>query len=91
MKRRRLTERQVIDVLLAQGVFIICVCPACYKGWRASGAFKRITKGSDAIREHVHQLGVDGTDTPDNWQYWHVDCSHRKTHGTPATSPRRKP
>lgn len=84
-KRKRLTEREVIDVLIAQGVSIPCPCPRCRERkphflnyWIASGA--------DAIREHLHQLATGGEDSPSNWQYWYIGCAGRKTHGTKATS-----
>lgn len=84
MRRKRLTERQTIDVLLAQGAMILCPCPRC-SAWDAK-EYYRIEKGADAIREHLHQLATGGKDNPANWQYWHTACSHRKTHGTKATS-----
>lgn len=75
IKRKRLSERQVIDVLIGQGVVIRCP---------KSG--RLIERGSDTIREHLHQLGLGGKDVIENMQFWHKDASHLKTHGTKATS-----
>ncbi len=65
----------MIDVLLAQGAIIKCP---------KSG--RLIERGSDAIREHLHQLALGGKDVLDNMQFWHKDASHEKTNGTKATS-----
>lgn len=83
MARKRLSEREVIDVLVAQDVAIWCPCPRCQE--EIDGP-RLIACGAQAIREHLHQLATGGADKPENWQYWHIACSKRKTSGTKATS-----
>jgi hypothetical protein len=75
-RRKHFSQSQLLDVLIGQGVMIPCGC----------GCGGIITKGSEAIREHLWQLGLGGPDTVKNCQFWLKECSHRKSHGTAATT-----
>ena len=75
MTRRRLTERQVIFVLIEQGVTI--PCHQCRVAFR---------DGDEIEREHLHALALGGTDTLDNMRFSHKDCHKTETNGTKATT-----
>jgi hypothetical protein len=62
-KRKSLSQQGVIQVLLNQGVVIPCPCPECERQRRRGiGRGRYICYGNEAIREHLHQLGMDGKD-----------------------------
>lgn len=75
MRRKPLSMRQTIQVLINQGVVIRCP---------KSGLL--LTSGQDATDEHLHQRATGGGDDLDNRQIWHVSAAKRKTFGTKATS-----
>lgn len=71
---KRLTERQVVAVLIAQGAVIPC--------YRCRVTFK---EGDEVEREHVTEKGLGGTDAPENARFSHTPCHHKVTNGTKAT------
>ena len=75
MPRKRATERQVIEVLIVQGAVVPC--------YRCRVAFQT---GDVIEREHLHELALGGSDTPDNWRYSHKTCHDEVTNGTKATT-----
>lgn len=75
MTRKRLTERQTIKTLVAQGAVIPC--------YRCRLAFEET---SLIEREHVTPLALGGEDTPENWRFSHKECHALQTNGTKATS-----
>lgn len=95
--RKRFSERQVLETLAWQGIFIKC--------HRCSKPFFERTDGSlsDAIfasiqglrvmhmarkpeREHLHEYSLDGPDEPSNCRYSCSECHSIITNGTKATS-----
>lgn len=76
MTRRRLTEREVIAVLIQQGAVI-----PCYR------CRLQIEDAQNTEREHLHELELGGPDTLDNMRFSHkVPCHHEITNGNGATS-----
>lgn len=75
MSRRRLSEREVIAVLLQQGAVIRC--PRCKELLISAG---------DIEREHFHELALGGRDEVANCFYSHGACHAVVTNGTPATT-----
>ena len=78
-RRRSATAANMREMLITQcyeaGAPIPCaICTAS------------ILPGTRTIREHMHALGLDGSDTPENWRLVHKYCADRKTHGTNATT-----
>lgn len=77
MRRKALTKRETIQVLLNQGAVIPCGC----------GCGRLITTGAEAIDEHLHQLATGGSDTDlSNRRFYRAECSNLKTNGSKATS-----
>ncbi len=79
MTRRATTAANMREMLISQcyeaGSPIPCaICTAS------------ILPGTRTIREHMHALGLDGPDTPENWRLVHKYCADRKTNGTKATT-----
>jgi len=77
MTRRRFTEREVLECLLRQGAVIPC--------YRCRVALT-IETARAAEREHLHEVGLDGPDTPENCRFSHQECHSKITNGTPATT-----
>ena len=77
MTRRRLTERQVLTVMLSQGAILPCY--RCRIALTPEDALQ-------AEREHLTPLALGGEDTPDNCRYSHRGCHKKQTNGTAATS-----
>ena len=79
MTRRSTTVANMCEMLLAQ---------AAQSGHPIPCALcsHKILPGDKTIREHMHALGLDGPDIPDNWRLVHKPCAKRKTYGTKATS-----
>ena len=79
MTRRATTVANMREMLLrqAQDFGASIICPLCTES---------ILPGDKTIREHMHALGLDGPDTPDNWRLVHKPCARRKTFGTKATT-----
>jgi hypothetical protein len=76
MKRKPLSQRDFVAMLLAQGAVIPCGC--CRVA---------ITDPENIEREHLNELAISGDDSWRNQQLWHKrPCSHEKTNGTKATS-----
>ena len=76
-RRKRLTERQTLAVAISQGAVIPC--------YRCRVAFDAETIKT-AEREHLHELELDGEDTPENCRFSHKECHDLITNGTKATS-----
>lgn len=74
-RRRRFSEREVLQTLIGQGVRIIC--------FRCD---KPIKDAKDAEREHLIELELCGLDAPENCAYSHAECHSIITNGTKATS-----
>lgn len=73
MKRRRLTEREVLEVLNRQ-LDLLC--------YRCQGRMLP----SQVEREHIVEIALGGQDTPANCAYSHKTCHAIVTNGTPATT-----
>lgn len=77
MRRKPLSKRQIVQVLLNQGATIPCGC----------GCGKLIESGDETIDEHLHQLGTGGSDDDlGNRRFYRAECSALKTNGSAATS-----
>ncbi len=79
MTRRSATAANMREMLITQcyeaGAPIPCaICTAS------------ILPGTRTIREHMHAIGLEGSDTPENWRLVHKYCARKKTYGTKATS-----
>src|ERR1700690_1197343 len=75
MKRKRLSEGDVLRVLIEQGALIPC--------YRCRVAF---ICGDRIEREHLIELALGGEDTLENMVYSHKSCHHEITNGTKATT-----
>lgn len=73
-KRRRFTEREVIETLWMQGARIPCF--RCREDLHPA----------DAEREHLNELALGGKDEPRNCRYSHFWCHAIQTNGLPATT-----
>lgn len=77
MTRRRFTERQVIAALIHQGVPVVC-----YR----TGERITLENVMRLEREHLHDLALGGSDTPDNCRYSLKEAHAIATNGTKATT-----
>jgi hypothetical protein len=77
IKRRRFTEREVLECLVRQGAIIPCK--------RCRIAFT-VEAARTAEREHLVEIGLGGSDTVENCAYSHGDCHAVQTNGLPATT-----
>ncbi len=80
MKNRKAATAANVTVMLVQQAFEVGApieCALCHDP---------IFPSHKTIREHMHALGLDGPDTPDNWRLVHRPCADRKTNGTKATT-----
>lgn len=75
MKRRRFSEREVIETLHYCGIDTLC--------YRCK---KKMEPGQKIEREHITECGLGGADKPENCAYSHKDCHAVVTNGPPATS-----
>lgn len=76
-KRRRLSQRDFVAMLLAQGAQIPCGC----------GCGEMITDPDNIEREHLNELEISRDDSIANQQLWRKHpCSHLKTNGTKVTT-----
>jgi hypothetical protein len=74
--RRTPTEREILDILFAQG--IILICPDCGDP---------ITDRKNIARDHQWSVATGGPDTPSNMRYIHQSpCHDIKTRGAGATT-----
>jgi len=83
-KRKRFSEREVIETLWHQGVVV-----KCYRCGKALHPFAQDPEMPplEAIeREHLHEVELGGEDKPHNCRYSHKACHAKVTNGTPATS-----
>lgn len=84
MARARFTERQVLETLAWQGVFVRCHrCGEAFFGYDADDDFIMWRKPE---REHIHEIALGGPDTPKNCRYSCSCCHATVTNGTKATS-----
>ncbi len=88
MSRKRFSEREVIETLAWQGVFVCC--HRCGKPF-----FQPLNPGPQNIgmahllkpeREHLHEYNLGGADKPYNCRYSCSECHSKITNGTKATS-----
>ena len=86
-RRKRFSEREVIETLWHQGVILWCYrCRGPIHPQEItdeSGVVRRIF---DVQREHIHEVALDGPDIPANCRYSHTDCHKIATDGTRATT-----
>ncbi len=75
MKRKRFTEREVLDTLYYS--YIVVPCYRC----RA-----RLFPDDEVEREHITELALGGKDEPANCAYSHKLCHDIVTNGTKATT-----
>lgn len=93
MTRKRFNEREVLETLAWQGVFVLC--------WRCGAPFfaavneptdipglftETIVQVLKIEREHVHEYALGGADLPFNCRYGCSGCHSVATNGTKATS-----
>jgi hypothetical protein len=77
-KRKPLSQRDFVAMLLAQGAVIPCGYSKCRQP---------ITDPDNICREHLNELEISGDDSVGNQQLWHKHpCSHVKTNGGPNTT-----
>ena len=88
MSRRRFNERDVIETLAWQGVWVACF--RCKKTFfEPAGSPLRkysIIQVLQIEREHLHEYELGGADAPYNCRYSCKECHARITNGTKATS-----
>lgn len=84
MTRKRFSEKEVLETLAHQGVFVRC--------FRCTEPFFRIDADGDMLmqrkpeREHLHEIALRGPDIPANCRYSCKGCHATITNGTKATS-----
>lgn len=85
MKRKRFSEREVIETLAWQGILVTCFrCRAPFYTPAPTGGMFNL---SDKIeREHIHEVALGGPDIPKNCRYSCGPCHDKVTNGTKATS-----
>lgn len=97
MARKRFSEREVIETLAWQGIFVTCFrCGNPFFVYNltsltaavlAAAADERVMHMAlKPEREHLHEYKLDGSDTPDNCRYSCQPCHAIITNGTNATS-----
>lgn len=77
--RKTCTAAQMRDMLIGQAYHLGGPIPCAL-------CFEPILPEHRTIREHMHAIGLDGPDTPDNWRLVHWWCADHKTRGTRATT-----
>ncbi len=75
MKRKRFTEREVLDTLYYS--YVVILCYRCHK---------KIFPDDKVEREHITELALGGKDEPSNCAYSHKACHAIATNGTKATT-----
>lgn len=90
MSRKRFSEREVLETLAWQGVFVECFrCRQCFFriNWTTvNGGSYIIIQALKAEREHLHEYKLGGPDTPKNCRYSCSECHSKITNGTKATT-----
>lgn len=97
MTRRRFTEKDVLHCLAWQGIFVTCYrckqpfwevrkpsLEECAAGASMTGMISVPLRKPE--REHLHEYGLDGPDSPANCRYSCSDCHKVITNGTKATT-----
>ncbi len=85
MTRKRFTEREVIETLAWQEIYVPCFrCGVPFYTPAPDGGMWNLT--DDIEREHIHEIALGGPDTPKNCRYSCGPCHDRVTNGTKATS-----
>lgn len=78
-RRRTLTAAQAREILIRQAFAFgsPIPCALCREGLIPGQAF---------IREHLHALGIGGSDDIENSAFVHAECANRKTRGAGGTT-----
>lgn len=87
MARRRFTERQVLECLAWQGVFVCCHrCGKPFFEVFLVDGEPTLFRNLEPEREHLHEYALNGPDEPGNCRYGCAPCHSIITNGTKATS-----
>ena len=78
MKRRKFSEKDVLETLRCSGYIIRC--------FRCGEELDTFDPAVKIQREHVTELALGGKDEPSNCAYSHKACHDRITNGTKATT-----
>lgn len=85
MTRKRFSEREVIETLAWQGIFVRCFrCNAPFYSAAPDGGLFNLSGAIE--REHIHEVALGGSDIPKNCRYSCGPCHSTVTNGTKATS-----
>ncbi len=84
MTRKRYSERQVLETLAWQGIFVCCY--RCGEPFWIEAGEGCLYRQLDPEREHLHEVALDGPDIPANCRYSCSNCHNLITNGTKATS-----
>lgn len=83
MSRKRFNEREVIETLAHQGVWVTCFrCRNPFFGTLAGIVYQLL----NIEREHLHEIKLGGPDVPYNCRYSCKPCHDKITNGTKATT-----
>lgn len=97
MTRKKFTEREVLETLAWQGIFIRCFrCKLPFfvrtdgslsdAVFAASSGMRVMHMALKPEREHIHEIALGGADKPFNCRYSCSECHNIITNGTRATS-----
>lgn len=84
MARKKFSEREVIETLAWQGVFVTCF--RCGKPFLTVPANGKLIWVRNPEREHIHEIALGGADAPFNCRFSCDGCHKIQTNGTKATS-----
>ncbi len=85
MSRKRFSEREVIETLAWQGIYVRCFrCGYPFYTPAPNDGMWNLT--DDIEREHIHEISLGGPDVPKNCRYSCGPCHDKVTNGTKATS-----
>lgn len=83
-KRKKFSEKEVIETLAHQGVIVACY--RCHKPLMVRGGDGILYWVDGAEREHITEIALGGADAPHNCAYSHEACHAKITNGTKATT-----
>lgn len=88
MTRRKFSEREILETLAWQGVYV--TCHRCktpfFERFPPTGIMIGMKHMLSPEREHLHEIKLGGADQPYNCRYSCAECHKKITNGNKATS-----
>ncbi|MDF1685314.1 MAG: hypothetical protein P1U50_00880 [Parvibaculaceae bacterium] len=88
MARKSTTYKDALEIVIWQfadkGLFSFC-CYRCGEAFTVEDVRTKPSAPNAIQKEHLHEMGLDGKDKPDNCRFSHKSCHDIVTNGTKAT------